>query len=83
MSTGRYPSGCEIQHFSNFHNKGLGREPPALPLARVLLDRQGRVAAQARYGPPRPQPGRPRTRTDPHPPALGEGQRVHAHPDSY
>src|SRR5205823_5603472 len=44
------------------------------PLARVLPDRQGRVAAQARYGPPRPQPGRPRTRTDPHPPALGEGQ---------
>ena len=32
---------------------------------------------------PRPQPGRPPTRTDPHPPALGEGQRVHAHPDSY
>ena len=60
------------------------REGAALPpLARVLLDRQGRVAAQARYGPPRPQPGRPRTRTDPHPPALGEGQRVHAHPDSY
>ena len=39
---------------------------------RVLLARQGRVAAQARYGPPRPHPGRPRTRTDPHSPGREE-----------
>ena len=35
--------------------------------------RQGRVPAQARYGPPHPQPGRPRTRTDPQqPPDLSD-----------
>src|SRR5580704_5297953 len=50
-----------------FANCEVGvKEGAALPtLARVPPDRQGRVAAQVRQGPPRPQPGRPRTRTDP------------------
>jgi hypothetical protein len=69
-----------IPIFSEHVRRASGERRP--PLARILPDCQGRVAAQARCGPPRPQPGRP-TRTDPHPPALGEGQRVHAHPDSY
>jgi hypothetical protein len=58
------------------------RAPSSLPWH--VFCRSGRAASWHRPGmAPRPQPGRPRSRADPHPPALCEGQRVHAHPDSY
>jgi hypothetical protein len=41
----RVDGGGTARSYRDIHNKGLGRAPPSLPLARVLLDRQGRVAA--------------------------------------
>lgn len=55
-----------------------GRRPPSLGASST--GPAGPRPAQTCQARPVRRSGRPRTRTDPHPPALGEGQGVHVHP---